>query len=320
MPVRSILGRDLGFDPNSMLFTSRGAPVLGVPRGRGKDFYVSSLVGAAGSDGKGPYSAVTTIKLALAKCTANNGDRIIVLPGHSEALANTTDLDLNKAGVEIIGLGTGEKQPKVTIGTANTATITVSADDVIFRNIRVVANFLSIAAAFTSAAAKHFRIRECRFTETSSTLNFLNIFKGTGGANTNDGLEMSDCEWDGLGTTSVNAAILSANTIDRLVVLRNKWKSLTTVDAAWIVFTAGIVTNADIGYNKGYRQNTAQANGTLVNVGGTTSTGWVYNNYIQSLSTASDKLFTTTVGLGAFENRVSGAVGATGFVIPAVDS
>ena len=320
MPIRNLLGRDLGFDPNAGMFYSRGAPVLGIPRGRGKDYYVSSLVGAAGSSGLGPYAAVTTIKLALAKCTANNGDRIIVLPGHSEALANTTDLDLNKAGVEIIGLGVGEKQPKITIGTANTATITVSADDVTVRNIHVVANFLSIAAAFTSAAAKNFSMEWCRFTDTSSVLNFLNIFKGTGGANTNDGLEMSDCLWDGKGTTSVNAAILVANTVDRLVAVRNKWKSETTVDQAWIVVTTGILTNADIGDNKGYRQNTATSNSSLINVAGTTSTGWVYRNYIQSLTTTTDKLFTTTVGLAAFENRVSGAVGATGFVIPAVDS
>ena len=39
-----------------------------------------------------------------------------------------------------------------------------------------------------------------------------------------------------------------------------------------------------------------------------------------TLTTTSDQLFTTSVALAAFENRVTGVVGATGFVIPAVDS
>jgi hypothetical protein len=71
---------------------------------------------------------------------------------------------------------------------------------------------------------------------------------------------------------------------------------------------------------QGSSAQTATTNGSLINVGGTTSTGFVYSNFAQTLTTTADKLFTTTVGLAAFENRVTGAVGATGFVIPAVDS
>ena len=76
----------------------------------------------------------------------------------------------------------------------------------------------------------------------------------------------------------------------------------------------------DIGDNRGYRPNTTTAGGSFINVGGTTSTGVVYRNYIQTLTTATDLLFTTTVGLAAFENYVTGAVGASGFIIPARDT
>jgi hypothetical protein len=86
------------------------------------------------------------------------------------------------------------------------------------------------------------------------------------------------------------------------------------------VVTAGVLTNLEAGDNIAYSAQTATSNGSLINVGGTTSTGWVYRNYVQTLTTTADKLFTTTVGLSAFENRVTGAVGATGFVIPAADS
>jgi hypothetical protein len=46
----------------------------------------------------------------------------------------------------------------------------------------------------------------------------------------------------------------------------------------------------------------------------------VARNLIQTLTTTTDLLFTTNVGLGAFDNRVSGVVGASGFLIPAADS
>jgi hypothetical protein len=227
---------------------------------------------------------------------------------------------LRDAGPQVIGLGAGSARPNITLGTANTATVAVSADNVSFENMIFTANFLSIAACFTLSTAKNFALRNCYFGETSNVLNFLNIVKSTGAANAVDGLTVADCKWNGLGTTSVNALILSANDIDTLTVLRNVVKLARTADAAMIVITAGVLTNADIGENKFYSAQTATSNGSLINVGGTTSTGFVYSNRVQTLTTTADKLFTTTVGLAAFENRVTGAVGATGFVIPAVDS
>jgi len=152
-------------------------------------------------------------------------------------------------------------------------------------------------------------------------LNFLNIVKSTGAANTIDGISLIDNTWNGLGTTSVNTFLLSANDIDSATLRRNRIKLARTADAAILaVITAGVLTNFEAGDNFAYSAQTTTANGSLVNVGGSTSTGWVYRNYAQTLTTTSDKLFPTTSGLSAFENRVSGVVGATGFVIPASDS
>jgi hypothetical protein len=87
-----------------------------------------------------------------------------------------------------------------------------------------------------------------------------------------------------------------------------------------VTVTAGVLTNLDCGDNKVCERPDRDDRGSLINVGGTTSTGFVYRNFAQTLTTTADKLFTTTVGLSAFENRVTGVVGATGFVIPAADS
>lgn len=308
-----------------------GVMIRGVPLAQthpGKVFWLSNnstglLAGQrGGSDqNRGDFnSPFSTLAGALAQCVANRGDVIFVKPGHSETVSSSTALSLSVAGVAVVGLGSGSNRPKWTIDTANTATINVTADNVSMQNCQIIGNFLSIAAAFTVASAKNFTLQDVEIRDTSSVLNFLNAVKSTGAANTADGLTLINTSWKGLGTTSVNAFVLSANDIDSLTVKNCNVKLARTADAAAIVISAGVLTNADIGDNRVYTAQTATSNGSLINVGGTTSNGWVYRNFVQTLTTTSDKLFTTTVGLSAFENRVTGVVGATGFVIPAADS
>ena len=311
----SIHGKRLGLTPNGLV--ADGQLVTNPFIGRNKFIYLDSAIG--GSSGGSPFDAVATLAAALA--LAVSGDIIVALPGHAENIANSTAVTLSVAGVSVVGVGNGRLRPTFTFTAANTATVNVAADKCGFYNCRFAANFLSIAAPFTLAAAKSFRLDTCSFMDTSSVLDFLNIVKSTGIANTVDGLAAEDCSWNGLGTTSVNSFILSANDIDGVSWLRNKIKLARTADASILAtITAGVITNADVGDNRCYSAQTATTAGSLINVGGTTSTGFVYRNYVQTLTTSSDKLFTTSVGLAAFENRVSGAVGATGFVIPAVDS
>lgn len=276
-----------------------------------------------GSDGaKGTFqSPFATVAYAITQCMASRGDVIMVKAGHTEAVADATTFAMNIAGVAVIGLGAGSLRPTFTFTTANTATIPVSAANCAFKNCILVANFLSIAACFTVATAANFAVEDCLFNDTSSVLNFLNIVKTTGAANTADGLTFNNNQVRNLGVTSNNTTILTANTIDRLSMRNNllKWAVQNDV-ASGIIATAGILTNLDCGDNKVYRPNTTTAGGSLINVGGTTSTGWVYRNFVQTLTTTVDLLFTTTVGLAAFDNRVTGVVGASGFLIPAADS
>ena len=160
---KSIMGSLFGVDTDlGPMFN--GQPISAMPRGFGRDFYVDSVTGNAGSTGKGPDNAVTTIALAVAKCRANKGDRVIVMEGHSETVSAATALGV--AGVTIIGLGQGRSRPLVTFDTANTSGYTIAVDNVRFFNIRFAANFLSIAAAFTLSTAKGFRLDGCRFKDT----------------------------------------------------------------------------------------------------------------------------------------------------------
>lgn len=306
--------------------TLRGVPILQTHPGR--VFWLSNVAAPpagqrVGSDNsRGTFNEpFATLNYAISQCGSNAGDVIMVKPGHAENIATATATNANVAGVAVIGLGIGTNRPTFIFTTANTATIPVSVANFSFSNCIFAANFLSIAACFTLSTAAEFTVERCLVRDTTSILNFLNIVKSTGAANTIDGLVFSDNVVKNLGVTTNNTTILTANDVDRLTMERNylKWAVQNDV-AIGVIVTTGVLTNLLARDNVGYRPNTTTAGGSFINVGGTTSTGAVIRNYIQTLTTATDLLFTTTVGLAAFENRVTGVVGATGFVIPAVDS
>lgn len=322
MTYKSLLGSLYGIDTElgPMFNLQPVASFFGaLPRGYGRDFYVDSVTGHTNSSGKSPAQALPTIALAYAKCRANKGDRVIVLEGHAETISASTAFAT--AGVTIIGLGLGRNRPTITLDTANTATLAIGADNNRFFNLRFIANFLSIAACFTLSTAKGFRAQNCSFTETSNVLNFLNIIKSTGAANTVDGLHVEDCNWNGLGTTSVNSFILSANDIDGARLFRNHIKLARTATAAILLtVSAGVLTDFLADGNVGISQQTADTGGGLVSVGGTTSTGILRNSILANLTTATDIIITLTVGIYSENNVKTGVLAAQGFKVPVIDS
>ncbi len=310
---------------------ANGVTIKGVPltvANPGKVFWVYNGTAVqtgqrGGSNGnRGTYdSPFSTLAFAVTQCVANRGDIIFIKPGHAETVIAAGTITMSIAGVAVVGLGVGSNRPTFTYTTANTASILVSAANVSFTNCIFTGNFLSIATAFELTTAKNFTLSNVLVNDTDGTHNFLNAVKSTGAANTVDGLTITDSTWTGLGTTSVNSLVLTANDIDGATVVRNRVNLKRTADACiGITVTAGVLTNLEVGDNVVTSQQTATTGGSLVKVGGTTSTGFVYRNYVGTLTAAGDIIFTTTVGLFAFENRVAGAIGATGFVIPAVDS
>lgn len=123
----------------------RGVPLLNTHAG--KVFWVYNgtalLTGQkAGSDGnKGTFDApFSTIDYAIGQCTANRGDIILVKAGHAETLTAASAITCDVAGVAIIGLGDGTDRPELTFGTATTASIVISADNVTWQNFACIGN------------------------------------------------------------------------------------------------------------------------------------------------------------------------------------
>ena len=88
------------------------------------------------------------------------------------------------------------------------------------QNCSFVGNFLSIAAAFTVAAAAYFTIKNCSFTDTSAILGFLSAVKTTVSTNS-DFLTIDGCYIKSDATTKSVAPIVILNTMTGLTLTNN---------------------------------------------------------------------------------------------------
>jgi hypothetical protein len=86
------------------------------------------------------------------------------------------------------------------------------------------------------------------------------------------------------------------------------------------IATGKIATNILIDNNRFYRLNTSSTGGSILKTDGTTNTGMISDNYIQTATTTGDLLLTANAGISTMQNFSSGVVGASGFLLPAADS
>ena len=101
----------------------------------GKVFWVDSNGGS--NQNKGTFDRpFDTIDYAVGRCTADNGDIIMVKAGHVETVTAAAGLDLDVAGISIIGLGNGTNRPQINFTTAVGADMDVDAANITVANLR----------------------------------------------------------------------------------------------------------------------------------------------------------------------------------------
>lgn len=260
-----------------------------------------------------------TLPLAIAACTANRGDTIYVAPGYALTVTSS-NLTFNKAGINIIGLGNGLKRPTLTFGAA-AATVNVSAADVKITGFHHIANFANVAAAYTLAAAKDFRLDGNTFEDNASNLNFLSVLVTGAVDNDADGLIIIDNRFQGL-ATSPNAFISILAAEKRVRISNNRVHMDATNDVGhFLTLSSKIMTGIRIDNN---RLNVVGATNATVGIfltgSGSTSKGIVENNYVSSLDTTSELISTAGTGLTFFENYYTGTADASGKLWPVVDA
>lgn len=297
--------------PGRILWVGNSSTV--VPGSRG---------GSNGNKGtiQSPYS---TIAGALAHCIAGIGDLIMVLPGHAEAIADATSLILNVAGVGIIGMGTGASRPTITLGTAATANIPVTAANVSIKNLLFKANFADIVSVFTAtgtATPTDFSVENCEFRDTSSILNALTVFSGNATANSCDGLRFVANRIRSKGTTAATTAFKLSSATDRVTINENFYEgAVLNNTAALLAHGANVVTNLQMNSNRVVRPNTDTATGgLLITTSSVTNTGMVSNNYCAHADVAAAILVTAGSIYGMVNNLSIGDADASGFVLPAI--
>ena len=281
--------------------------------------------GSDGNDGKfnSPFATITK---ALSQCVANRGDVIMVKPGHVETVSAAGGIVLDKAGVAIIGLGLGSRRPTITLGTANTATITVTANNVSVKNMLFKANFLNIATCFSIANAQvatDFTVDGCEFKDNSVILNFVSCVKVGTTANIADGLTLVNNRVNAAILTTVPANqtfLVTASIIDRLNVSNNVviYPKLLNDTATLVAAGALDLTNAVIAGNWSFRPSTSTTGGNLVSSSSTACSGIVANNYDAHLDASAGLMIATGTKFAFFNNysMITGAADKSALLNP----
>lgn len=183
----------------------------------GNVFFVYS--GATGSgSGVTPASACTTLDAAVNLCTAGNGDVIVCLPGHAENLTAADSVDLDVAGVTVLGIGDGNLIPTFST-TAAAGSITIDAANVTIKNIKLLANFATgtTTGLTVAAAADGLTLDGLKFRDTSTANEFLIHISV---ATTVTDLTIQNCSFVTLAGSLTNS-ILFAGTSENAVIRNN---------------------------------------------------------------------------------------------------
>lgn len=235
----------------------------------GNIFFVDSGKTTTGADsagfGQNPDSPFLTLEYSIASCTADNGDIIIVMPGHAEVVASAGALALDVAGITIKGIGAGASQPTVTI-TVNTADINVDAANITIENIHFVAAIDDVAAAIDVNAAD-FTLRNCRFSGDNAGLNAL-IWVQDSNSNR---LTIEGCHVNDIDASNTHFVALSGTGDGHIIrdnILLGDWGTMA-------IGGAGVVTNITVVDNVIY--NEASDNDACINIAAT-ATGIVMRN------------------------------------------
>lgn len=104
----------------------------------------------------------STIDAAIGACTADAGDVILVMPGHTESISAAAGIAADVAGISIIGLGQGSDRPTLTFETSTAADIDIDAANITVENILFKCDKDGLVAGIDVNAA-NFTLKNCEF-------------------------------------------------------------------------------------------------------------------------------------------------------------
>lgn len=306
--------------------------VQGTPfRGTGKIFIVgdSSTVNLSmlqelwTIDQDGVSRFFTTIDAAVGACTADAGDIIFVMPGHTETMAAAQTILADIAGISIIGIGRGSLRPNLNY-TSENGTLAVTARDITIKNLRFTTDAANVTTAIDIGAAKDCTIEDCEWFEDTANENFLACIRTNATANSADGLTVKGCRVI-ISDVDGQNFIKFRNNEDRITVKDCFISMGANDDDGVIEVPAGnALTNVDITWNRVKRLQTRTVGtsayrGLFISANTTTNSGIVAYNIIHHATDTAETLISLT-GAGMFENYGTAMVTTSGFLRPQADA
>ncbi len=280
----------------------------------GDQYFVDGTGGASGNDGLTWNTALDTITAALAKCTANKGDVIWVAPWHTEDIVAAAGLVFNKAGVAVIGLGSGSLRPTITLKTLVTADIDVTADNTTIKNFRFVCARADINHVI-ELDAENLVLEDCEFLDADTDENCKIYIDTDDTDNSCDGLVLRRCVV--ISPDTANEHVVHAQgDIDRLTV-EDCYVSLGLNNGESIIEGAAgkSFTNCKILRNYLYRPNT-EGNPIMASDQSSNSGVIAFNLFGHSDNDGATPVNVT--GTRLFENYALGENDTSGLLLPAV--
>jgi hypothetical protein len=313
----SIHGRRLMLAPNGLMMDGRligGSTPTGL--GRGKTWYVDSAID--GTDGSTPETALGTLDEAFAKCTANQGDVIVVMPNHAETVTGAGGIAHDVAGVSVIGLGVGNQRPRFLMDAGTSVTYAISAADAYVENLVFAAGHADIVACFDVTAVGA-TLRRLEFVNNVVDENFKSAITCSGADNTADMLTVEDCFFYTVDAATLGF-ILTTGDVNQMVVQRN----IVISEGTGLATLITCATGKDL---KGVRVlwnflSSKATSGNLFISNDTASpnnSGIIAHNRCRHADVTTSHTMGAVGGCGFFDNLSASTDAVSGFVLPAID-
>lgn len=136
--------------------------------------WYGELLSSFGPDVDGGNRLFPTLNAALAdsNVVASRGDIIYLLPGYTQTITGAAGTSITKAGLTIIGLGSGTLRPTISFTTAVGASFDISAANTLIRNVVFTAAFDALTAMINVSGAD-VAFEECEFNTNSGTVGVV---------------------------------------------------------------------------------------------------------------------------------------------------
>jgi hypothetical protein len=283
----------------------------------GNVFWVNSARGSNGGKGtrERPFA---TLDYAIGRCSANNGDVILVAPNHAETVTGASGITADVAGITIVGLGTYNQRPRFLMDGGTTVSMVVSAADVTVRNLVFSSGHADIVVCIDVQAAGCW-LDQLEFDENTTNEDWLTPIKSTSTTdNTADGLKITNCRWvqasaSGLEFVELNADVKGAVVYGTYVVHEG------TASPLVLCATGKDLKNCFVAWNFLSHKATS---GNLFITNDTASpnnSGIIAHNRVRHADVTGAHAMGAVGGCGFFDNLSTSVDNLSGFVLPAID-